>query len=89
MGDPVLERNLCFVDTPGRKNSIDDVILYMKEQLLRTLSAFNDVNSDLLSLLSGNGGHQVDAVLYLFSKGMFPDILLGKPMLTRNRYYDR
>ncbi|KAL1959211.1 hypothetical protein VTO42DRAFT_2716 [Malbranchea cinnamomea] len=72
LGDVVLERNLCFVDTAaGRKSraeQTEDLVQYMMQQLLRALSAIHTVNSDLQGLLGGNGGSQVDAILYLISK---------------------
>lgn len=75
MDDPVLERNICFVDTPGygRGLSITDgiqtVISYIEEQLPRSFSAAANGRSELASMLSGNGGTQVDVVLYLIGKG--------------------
>lgn len=74
LGDVVLERNLCFVDTEGGKKSsraeqTEALIQYMIQQLLRALAAIHTVNSDLQGLLGGNGGSQVDAILYLISRG--------------------
>ena len=74
LGDVVLERNLCFVDTRGGKKSsraeqTENLVQYMVHQLLRSLGAINAVNSDLQGLLGGNGGSQVDTILYLISKG--------------------
>jgi hypothetical protein len=72
-GEVVLERNLCFVDTDGRTLSRADqtesVIQYIKQQLLRTLAGVNTFSADLQGLLGGNGGSQVDVVLYLISEG--------------------
>ena len=73
MGDIVLERNLCFVDAPGarisRADQTDSVIHYMNQQFQRTLNAVNSADTDLQGLLGGDGGSQVDAVLYLISEG--------------------
>lgn len=73
MGDVVLERNLCFVDAPGtrisRADQTESVVQYMNQQFQRTLNAVNTVNTDLQGLLGGDGGSQVDAVLYLISEG--------------------
>lgn len=73
MGDIVLERNLCFVDSPGtglsRAAQTDLVIQYMHQQLMRAMAAFDSINADLQGMLGGNGGSQVDAVLYLISEG--------------------
>lgn len=74
MGDIVLERNLCFVDTPGSNLSPEDqtgaIIRYMYQQLLRSTSALNTSDTDFQNMLAGNGGSQVDAILYLISEGM-------------------
>ena len=73
MGDTVLERNLCFVDTPGYSNgtpfaeSIGPVIRYMESQLERTASATDMNDGDTLGILSGNGGFHVDIIFYLIS----------------------
>lgn len=77
MGDSVLERNLCFVDTPGYSHnkspteSIDLVIRYLTDQIKKTHSFANIGNGDLIGLLSGNGGTQVDVVFYLIANGNF------------------
>ena len=74
MGDTVLERNLCFVDTPGYSGGmsliegVEPVIQYVENQIARTMSASHMSDADLLSLLAGNGGPQVDIVLYMISE---------------------
>jgi hypothetical protein len=74
LGDSVLERNLCFVDCPGCKtqgsgsDGLEPIIQYMESQLNRALLAISSADSDLVSLLSGNGGWQVDAMFYLISE---------------------
>lgn len=72
-GDVVLERNICFVDTvDGKSNRTDQTELevrYMKQQFQRAVTSIHTVDSDLRGLLSGNGGSQVDSVLYLISEG--------------------
>lgn len=86
MGDIVLERNLCFVDAPGAKMSrsgqTESVIQYMNQQFQRTLNAVNTVSTDLQGLLGGNGGSQVDAVLYLISEGKVHTTLTYNFQLT-------
>ncbi|KAL9006009.1 MAG: hypothetical protein Q9188_001243 [Gyalolechia gomerana] len=91
MDDPVLERNICFVDTPGygRGLSITDgiqtVISYIEEQLPRSFSAAANGRSELVSMLSGNGGTQVDVVLYLIGKEIKPadlDLLQRMSQIT-------
>jgi hypothetical protein len=73
MGDTVLERNICFVDTPGHgmSGAADQVVHYL-EGLLHRNASFSSVNdSELLTVLSGGGGVQVDVVLYMFPTGMY------------------
>ncbi|KAI1772501.1 Septin-domain-containing protein [Hypoxylon cercidicola] len=77
LGDSVLERNVCFVDTPGYRNgaSAMDTIMpcieYIESHLNRLASdSLND--SDMLNMLGGDGGFQVDVVFYLISQEMRP-----------------
>ncbi|KAI1948650.1 hypothetical protein LOZ39_002585 [Ophidiomyces ophidiicola] len=71
LGDVVLERNICFVDTlnsgTNRHDQTGLEIQYMMKQFHRATAAIDSTNADLQSLLSGNGGAQVDAILYLIS----------------------
>ncbi|KAI1170368.1 hypothetical protein F4777DRAFT_569377 [Nemania sp. FL0916] len=77
MGDKILERNICFVDTPGygRESSVMETIMscvdYVESHLRKVLSA-DLSDSDLLNMLGGVGGCQVDAVLYLISWPLKP-----------------
>lgn len=68
-GDTVLERNLCFVDTPGQKPmETNDLASEHVECLFhRNMSIVSMSDGDLLSILSGGGGIQVDVVLYVVS----------------------
>jgi hypothetical protein len=72
MGDTVLERNICFVDTPGhgRSGAADQVVHYLEGLLHRNASITAISDSELLNVLSGGGGVQVDVVLYMFPTGM-------------------
>ena len=69
--DVVLERNLCFVDTPGfteAGSKTDDtnlVVDYVEHLLYQTASVPSLEDSDLLGIISGAGGVSVDVVLYL------------------------
>ncbi|KLU83495.1 hypothetical protein MAPG_02555 [Magnaporthiopsis poae ATCC 64411] len=74
LGDSVLDRNVCFVDTPGFRagspqslQNVMPVVQYVESHLQR-LSSNSLSDSDLLTLLGGEGGVQVDAVLYLISR---------------------
>ena len=75
MGDTVLERNLCFVDTPGYSNGvsrmeiIQSILQYVELQLTKPFSALTGSEGDIAGLLSGSGGTQVDVVLYLIAQG--------------------
>ncbi|KAL8872133.1 MAG: hypothetical protein Q9174_002179 [Haloplaca sp. 1 TL-2023] len=76
--EPVLERNLCFVDTPGysrglsMNEDIQDVVSYIEAQLPRSLTATASTHKDLIRMLSGHGGSQVHLVLYLFGHEIRP-----------------
>ncbi|KAJ5635484.1 uncharacterized protein N7484_008797 [Penicillium longicatenatum] len=71
IGEIVLERNLCFVDQPAtslsRAGQTDAVLQYMRQQLQRAITALAVPGIDFQNLLAGNGGSQVDAILYLIS----------------------
>jgi hypothetical protein len=73
IGEIVLERNLCFVDTPAtslsRTGQTDSIVQYMRQQLRRATAAVAGSGVDFQNLLAGNGGTQVDAILYLISHG--------------------
>ena len=69
LGDGVLERNICFVDTTPSKNG-EHLIQYMEQQLRRAMGSPSMPNGDFLHLLSGSGGPQVDVVLFLIFKGV-------------------
>jgi len=83
IGEIVLERNLCFVDTPAanlsRVGQTDATAQYMRQQFLRATNALNSSSVDFQNLLAGNGGSQVDAILYLISNGRYS---LSKETLT-------
>ncbi|KAL4974378.1 hypothetical protein BDW66DRAFT_140017 [Aspergillus desertorum] len=70
-GEIVLERNICFVDIQGNRldqaGQVEIIIQYIKQQLSRAASALDSSNADFQNMLAGNGGSQVDAVLYLIS----------------------
>ncbi|KAJ5512932.1 hypothetical protein N7463_002484 [Penicillium fimorum] len=70
IGEIVLERNLCFVDTAtnlSRTDQTDAIRQYMRQQFFRATNALNGSSVDFQNLLAGNGGSQVDAILYLIS----------------------
>lgn len=75
-GEVVLERNVCFVDTSDANNSktrssqtTEVIIQYMRQQLSRAIASVSHPNPDLQNMLGGNGGSQVDLILYLISEG--------------------
>lgn len=74
--EPILERNLCFVDTPGYgqglsiTEGIQEVTSYIEAQLARSSSASINSGGEMVNMLSGYGGAQVDVVLYLHGRGM-------------------
>ena len=90
MGDVVLERNICFVDTPGwnltgtdgETEGCEEVVHYL-ESLLRQNSTMESMSdSEVLGLLSGGGGLQVDVILYMFHAGMFLSMIYALWPLT-------
>jgi hypothetical protein len=81
-GDTVLERNICFVDTPGYRigtslmESMEPVVRYIQSQMDLTAAAMEMKDGDVLGLLSGNGGTQVDVVLYMIQNSKEPPIIV-------------
>ncbi|CAJ2506835.1 Uu.00g080210.m01.CDS01 [Anthostomella pinea] len=77
LGDSVLERNICFVDTPGygTGSSAMEIIVpcveYV-ESFMNKVSSDSISDSDMLNMLGGDGGCQVDVVLYLISERLKP-----------------
>lgn len=77
MGDGVLDRNICFVDTPGygRGSSSMETIVSCVEYVE---ADFNKMASDslndteLLSMLGGAGACQTDVVLYMVAQQLKP-----------------
>ncbi|CRG86656.1 hypothetical protein PISL3812_03666 [Talaromyces islandicus] len=71
-GEVVLERNLCFVDTlaasKNRLHQTEAIIQYMKQQLSRAVASIRQPSLDFQNMLAGNGGSQVDVLLYLISE---------------------
>ncbi|KAJ4374015.1 hypothetical protein N0V83_002754 [Neocucurbitaria cava] len=69
--DTVLERNVCFVDTPGcgpgasEKDDMNLVVDYVESLLYQTSSIPSMEDGDVLGVVSGNGGVSIDVVLYL------------------------
>ena len=96
MGDTVLERNLCFVDTPGysqgmsRTESIESILHYVEVQFKKPFADTVGSQGDFVSLLSGSGGFQVDVVLYMIVQGMSSMLFLDRtcsqlPQISKTR----
>lgn len=68
MGDSVLERNICFVDTSDSAK-LERIIHYLEQQLVNAIASADQLSNEFSGLLSGRGSSQVDVLLYLISKG--------------------
>lgn len=87
-GDTILDRNICFIDTPGhsggssvslslptkgyvelltRLQSMETITptVHYVESLFEMVQANGSTDPEMLNMLGGDGGNQVDAVLYL------------------------
>lgn len=77
LGDSVLDRNICFVDTPGygsgssSMDTITPVADYI-EGHFRKMSSGTLSDGDTLNLVGGEGGVQVDVVFYMVSNRLRP-----------------
>ncbi|QDS72024.1 hypothetical protein FKW77_002117 [Venturia effusa] len=67
MGETVLERNICFIDTPGDSPTWTEehVVRYIESLLHKNASVTTLSDSELMNVLSGSGGVQVDVVIYV------------------------
>lgn len=69
--DTILERNICFVDTPGyvegssEQDDMNLVIEYLESLHRQTASITNLEDGELVGVISGSGGILVDVVLYM------------------------
>lgn len=73
ISDGVLERNICFIDSPGADDEVNcKRILDFYHGTLRRIAHFDSMgDGEIVSLLSGDGGHaQIDAVLWLFDASL-------------------
>lgn len=73
-GEGILERNICFIDTPGMGSDETNERIVNEIEALQLENAHIESMSDnqLLNLFSGEGGTFVDAVLYLFEPSREP-----------------
>jgi len=71
MGETVLERNICFIDTPGSSPTWTEehVVRYVESLLHKNASITALSESELMNALSGSGGVQVDVVIYVLPHG--------------------
>lgn len=69
--DTILERNICFVDTPGyiegssEQDDMNLVIEYLESLHHQTASITNLEDGELVGVISGSGGILADVVLYM------------------------
>jgi len=73
-GEGILERNICFIDTPSTDKEETNERIVNEIEALQLENAHIESMGDnqLLNLFSGEGGTFVDAVLYLFEPGREP-----------------
>jgi hypothetical protein len=68
--DTILDRNITFIDMTGEHESdayrnSNQAMSYLQHSLKRTLSLSTLTEHELLDLISGNGGTQVDLIFYV------------------------
>lgn len=79
-GDVVLERNLCFIDTPGfsatnesdashTDTEFERIINYIENSLWHADTPAEMSDVERLNLVSGRGSSLIDVILFLFSEG--------------------
>ncbi|EME88129.1 uncharacterized protein MYCFIDRAFT_148748 [Pseudocercospora fijiensis CIRAD86] len=72
VGDGVLDRNLTFIDTPGIEDDsqVQSIRNQVTASLGRTLRMECMSDVELVNLLSGDGGAQIDAAIYVFAPNL-------------------
>lgn len=67
-GDGALDRNVTFIDCPSadQEGAIQAVLNYVAASLHRTAHMESMADSEIVRLLSGDGGDQITAIFYLF-----------------------
>lgn len=73
LSEPVLDRNICFIDTPGYGVEFTDsqassVVRHIEDYMRRNSSLDHLSDNELLSIFSGAGGVHVDLVLHVMSR---------------------
>ncbi|KUI58804.1 Septin-7 [Cytospora mali] len=87
MGDFVLDRNICFIDTPGYSDGassmdvIAPVIRYVESHFEKVQSNASP-DPEILNMLGGDGGNQVDVVFYLIQNSNKPSVILQSDTMT-------
>ncbi|RMY47389.1 hypothetical protein D0863_15647 [Hortaea werneckii] len=69
VGEGLLQRNICFLDTPGLSDDVEaqQVLRCFDQTIMRTLHLEKLTDSELAGLLNGEGASTlVDAVLWIF-----------------------
>lgn len=107
-GDTILDRNICFIDTPGysdgssvglsivpevpvkmltRLQTMDTITptVHYVESFFERVQANGSTDPDLLNMLGGDGGNQVDAILYLIKDSMKRFLVFDRTLLTTSR----
>ena len=88
--EAILERNLCFVDTPGYDSGtsvlegMENVLAYIETQMSKSFAMDSLDDSQIVSILGGSGGPQVDLVFYLVSHRKTPLSLFSVKMAFAN-----
>ncbi|KAK3057812.1 hypothetical protein LTR09_000887 [Extremus antarcticus] len=74
IGEGALERNITFIDTPGLHDGhhVQQVLDFFKASLSRLTTMGKMGDSELVGMLSGEGGVQIDAVVYMFEPHVIP-----------------
>ena len=88
MESTILERNLNIVDTSEHNSALPDdatqdhVVEYLESLFRRNCSLSSMSDKDILDMLTGHGGVQVDVLLFVFSAGKYRTTHKLKASLT-------
>ncbi|KAH9825605.1 Septin GTPase family [Teratosphaeria destructans] len=79
VGEGVLERNLCFIEAPSidEDDEADHVSKYFDDVQQRATRLDQVPDGELIAMLSGDGGVQIDAVLWLLTSTGLDSVPVG------------
>ncbi|KAI7304987.1 hypothetical protein KC315_g14900 [Hortaea werneckii] len=90
VGEGLLQRNICFLDTPGLSDDVEaqQVLRCFDQTIMRTLHLEKLTDSELTGLLGGEGSSTlVDVVLWIFDPVAIKDLETSRLLSSELQRY--